>query len=249
MPTAWIDQFRQYIATIEPGGALIYNENDAVLKELVEQSDAPVKHFPYSLPEHFVDGGTTFLETAEGAMPLQVFGKHNLSNLEAARWICLEMGVQEEEFHDAIASFSGAQNRMQRIAGTAVPVFRDFAHAPSKVHAAVNALAEQYGRVRAVLELHTFSSLNPEFLPLYQGVLDQADERIVYYSPKAVAHKKLPPLTKGDVSAAFGKGVTVLTTTEELQSALNTPGQNKAMVLMSSGNFSGLELKSLLESY
>lgn len=246
---SYVDQFKQYIDTIEPGGALIYNENDAVLKELVEQSNAPVKRFPYSLPEHFVDGGTTFLETAEGAMPLQVFGKHNLSNLEAARWICLEMGVQEEEFHDAIASFSGAQNRMQRIAGTAVPVFRDFAHAPSKVHAAVNALAEQYGRVRAVLELHTFSSLNPEFLPLYQGVLDQADERIVYYSPKAVAHKKLPPLTKEDVSAAFGEGVTVLTTTEELQNALDTPSQNKAMVLMSSGNFSGLELKSLLESY
>lgn len=246
---SYVDQFRKYIATIEPGGALIYNENDAVLKELVEQSNAPVKRFPYSLPEYFVDGGTTFLETGEGAMPLQVFGKHNLSNLEAARWICLEMGVQEEEFHDAIASFSGAQNRMQRIAGTAVPVFRDFAHAPSKVHAAVNALAEQYGRVRAVLELHTFSSLNPEFLPLYQGVLGQADERIVYYSPKAVAHKKLPPLTKEDVSAAFGEGVTVLTATEELQNALDTPGQNKAMVLMSSGNFSGLELKSLLESY
>ena len=114
---SYVDQFKQYIDTIEPGGALIYNENDPVLKELVEQSDAPVKRFPYSLPEHFIDEGTTYIETAEGAMPLQVFGKHNLSNLEAARWICLEMGLQEDDFHDAIASFTGAQNRMQRLAG------------------------------------------------------------------------------------------------------------------------------------
>ena len=188
---SYLDQFRKYIDTIEPGGALIYNEDDPVLKELVESSDAPVKRFPYSLPEYFIDEGTTYIETSEGSMPLQVFGKHNLSNLEAARWICLEMGVQEDEFHDAIASFTGAQNRMQRLAGKQIPVFRDFAHAPSKVQAAVAALAEQYGEVRAVLELHTFSSLNPDFIPMYKGVLDPAKEGWVYYSPKAVAHKKL----------------------------------------------------------
>ena len=121
---SYVDQFKQYIDTIEPGGALIYNENDPVLKELVEHSDAPVKRFPYSLPEHFIDEGTTYIETAEGARPLQVFGKHNLSNLEAARWICLEMGLQEDDFHDAMASFTGAQNRMQRLAGSSIPVLR-----------------------------------------------------------------------------------------------------------------------------
>ena len=246
---SYVDQFKQYIDTIEPGGALIYNENDPVLKELVEHSDAPVKCFPYSLPEHFIDEGTTYIETAEGAMPLQVFGKHNLSNLEAARWICLEMGLQEDDFHDAIASFTGAQNRMQRLAGSSIPVFRDFAHAPSKVQAAVAALAEQYGDVRAVLELHTFSSLNPEFIPQYKGVLDPAQERWVYYSPQAVSHKKLPPLSKEDVQSAFGDGVVVFDDAQELAKALESKGAIKAVVMMSSGNFSGIDLGSLFASY
>lgn len=246
---SYVDQFRKYIDTIEPGGALIYNENDSVLKELVESSDAPVKRFPYSLPEYFIDEGTTYIETSEGSMPLQVFGKHNLSNLEAARWICLEMGVQEDEFHDAIANFTGAQNRMQRLAGEQIPVFRDFAHAPSKVQAAVAALAEQYGEVRAVLELHTFSSLNPEFIPMYKGVLDPAKEGWVYYSPKAVAHKKLPELSKDAVQEAFGPNVVVFDNKEELAAKLAENEGIKAMVMMSSGNFSGIDLGGLFASY
>lgn len=246
---SYLDQFRKYIDTIEPGGALIYNEDDPVLKELVESSDAPVKRFPYSLPEYFIDEGTTYIETSEGSMPLQVFGKHNLSNLEAARWICLEMGVQEDEFHDAIASFSGAQNRMQRLAGKKIPVFRDFAHAPSKVQAAVAALAEQYGEVRAVLELHTFSSLNPDFIPMYKGVLDPAKEGWVYYSPKAVAHKKLPELSKEAVQEAFGPNVVVFDSKEELQAKLTENEGINAVVMMSSGNFSGIDLEGLFASY
>lgn len=246
---SYLDQFRKYIDTIEPGGALIYNEDDPVLKELVESSDAPVKRFPYSLPEYFIDEGTTYIETSEGSMPLQVFGKHNLSNLEAARWICLEMGVQEDEFHDAIASFTGAQNRMQRLAGKKIPVFRDFAHAPSKVQAAVAALAEQYGEVRAVLELHTFSSLNPDFIPMYKGVLDPAKEGWVYYSPKAVAHKKLPELSKEAVQEAFGPNVVVFDSKEELQAKLTENEGVNAVVMMSSGNFSGIDLEGLFASY
>lgn len=246
---SYLDQFRKYIDTIEPGGALIYNEDDPVLKELVESSDAPVKRFPYSLPEYFIDEGTTYIETSEGSMPLQVFGKHNLSNLEAARWICLEMGVQEDEFHDAIASFTGAQNRMQRLAGKKIPVFRDFAHAPSKVQAAVAALAEQYGEVRAVLELHTFSSLNPDFIPMYRGVLDPAKEGWVYYSPKAVAHKKLPELSKEAVQEAFGPNVVVFDSKEELQAKLTENEGINAVVMMSSGNFSGINLEGLFASY
>ena len=246
---SYLDQFRKYIDTIEPGGALIYNEDDPVLKELVESSDAPVKRFPYSLPEYFIDEGTTYIETSEGSMPLQVFGKHNLSNLEAARWICLEMGVQEDEFHDAIASFTGAQNRMQRLAGKQIPVFRDFAHAPSKVQAAVAALSEQYGEVRAVLELHTFSSLNPEFIPMYKGVLDPAKEGWVYYSPKAVAHKKLPELSKAAVQEAFGPNVVVFDSKDELEAELAKNDGINAVVMMSSGNFSGIDLGALFASY
>ncbi|MAZ96355.1 MAG: peptidoglycan synthetase [Flavobacteriales bacterium] len=246
---SYVEQFRKYIDSIEPGGALIYNENDEVLRELVENSNAPVKRFPYALPTHFIEDGITYIETEEGALPLQVFGKHNLSNLEAARWICLEMGLQEDEFHDAMTSFKGAQNRMERIAGLHVPVFRDFAHAPSKVKAAVAALTEQYGKVRVVLELHTFSSLNPEFLPLYDGVLAPADDKWVYYSPQAVAHKKLPALSSEDVRASFGTGVRVFDNKEELAAALLNAGGKNAVVMMSSGNFSGLNFDEVFASY
>lgn len=246
----YLDQFRQYLQTIEPGGALIYNECDEVLKQLVEQSDAPVKRFPYRLPDYQIQDGTTYIDTTEGMMPLQVFGEHNLSNLEAARWMCLEMGVQEDDFHDAIASFSGAQNRMELLhQGERVPVFRDFAHAPSKVGAAVKATAAQFGKVRAVLELHTFSSLNPEFLPQYKGVMDDASEGWVYYSPDAVAHKKLPELSAEQVSEAFGPGIRVFNSKEELATALEDPKDNKAVVLMSSGNFSGIDFDRRFTSY
>ena len=191
---SYVDQFRTYLDTIEPGGALIYNERDEELVKLVEETSAPVKTFSYSLPAFEIVDGQTFIETAEGMMPLEIFGEHNLSNLEAARWICLEMGVQEDAFYDAILSFTGAQNRMEVFKfGDQVKVFRDFAHAPSKVAASVKALKEQFGSVRAVLELHTFSSLNPEFLPQYLGTMNAADEAWVYFSPDAVAHKKLKP--------------------------------------------------------
>ena len=131
---SYVDQFRTYLDTIEPGGALIYNERDEELVKLVEETSAPVKTFSYSLPAFEIVDGQTFIETAEGMMPLEIFGEHNLSNLEAARWICLEMGVQEDAFYDAILSFTGAQNRMEVFKfGDQVKVFRDFAHAPKEL--------------------------------------------------------------------------------------------------------------------
>jgi len=245
----YVDQFKLYLDTVEAGGAVIFNERDEVLAKVVEGSDAPVKRFAYALPQYEIQDGQTFVSTEEGMMPLQIFGAHNLSNLEAARWLCLEMGVQEDEFYDAIMSFTGAQNRMEVFHEGSTKVFRDFAHAPSKVKASVAALAEQFGKVRVVLELHTFSSLNPEFLPQYAGVMDGANEAWVYYSPDAVAHKKLPPLSKEDVANAFGPGVRVFDDAEALGVALSNSDGNKAMALMSSGNFSGLDLKSLVSNY
>jgi len=245
----YVAQFKLYLDTVEAGGAVIFNERDEVLAKVVEESDAPVKRFAYALPQYEIQDGQTFVSTEEGMMPLQIFGAHNLSNLEAARWLCLEMGVQEDEFYDAIMSFTGAQNRMEVFHEGSTKVFRDFAHAPSKVKASVAALAEQFGKVRVVLELHTFSSLNPEFLPQYAGVMDGANEAWVYYSPDAVAHKKLPPLSKEDVANAFGPGVRVFDDAEALGVALSNSDGNKAMALMSSGNFSGLDLKSLVSNY
>lgn len=245
----YVDQFRQYIHTVEPGGAIIYNAGDPVLKKLVEEEATAVKTFPYGIPDYEIQDGTTYVQTEEGPLPLQVFGEHNLSNLEAARWICLEMGVQEDEFYDAISTFTGAQNRMQRIGDGNIKVFRDFAHAPSKVQASVAALKKQFGYVRAVLELHTFSSLNPEFLPEYKGSMDDADEAWVYFDPKAVAHKKLPELSVADVQRAFGADVRVFNDPAELAQSLENTDKIKALALMSSGNFGGLPLERVLTKY
>jgi UDP-N-acetylmuramate: L-alanyl-gamma-D-glutamyl-meso-diaminopimelate ligase len=246
----YVDQFRHYLQTVEAGGAVIYNRRDAVLEEVVEASTAPVKRFSYGLPNFEIIEGQTYIETPEGMMPLQIFGEHNLSNLEAARWLCLEMGVQEADFYDAIMSFTGAQNRMEVFhLGSKTKVFRDFAHAPSKVQATVKALVDQFSQVRVVLELHTFSSLNPEFLPQYFGVMEGATEAWVYYSPAAVAHKKLPALAKEKVAEAFGAGVRVFDDEKELAEALSMPTDLKAVALMSSGNFSGIDLKECLANY
>lgn len=246
----YLKQFEIYLTTVEPGGAVVYNEDDPVLKQLVENSPATVKRFPFRLPEYYIEDGVTFLETPEGPLPLEIFGRHNLSNIEAARWICLEMGVQEQEFYDAIMSFTGAQNRLERIhPNSRIPVFRDFAHAPSKVRASTEALQEQFGQIRCVLELHTFSSLNPDFLPQYKGSLDAAAESWVFFSPDAVMHKKLPMLSKEDVARAFGTHVRVFDSKKDLELALSEPLKVSAVAFMSSGNFDGLDIEGCIVGY
>lgn len=247
---SYVDQFKLFIEEMEHGGVLVYNADDPVLKKLVEETAAPVKKIPFTTPEYTVQGNQVVVDTPEGPLPLQVFGKHNVSNMEAARWMCLEMGVHDDEFYEAMASFGGAQKRMEPIHnGDSLDVFRDFAHAPSKVKASAEALAEQYkGKVRAVLELHTFSSLNPAFLPQYHGALDAVDEGWVYFSPDAVAHKKLPELSAEDVQEAFGPGIRVFTDAEELSAAVQDCAGVAAIALMSSGNFGGMDIEGWLKS-
>jgi UDP-N-acetylmuramate-alanine ligase len=195
-----------------------------------------------------VENERTVLETPLGDVPLQVFGAHNASNVEAARWLAQEMGVDDETFYEAITTFKGASKRLESLptGSTRVLAFKDFAHAPSKVKATVAALREQFPnrRVVACLELHTFSSLNPNFLPLYDGSLDGADVPLVYFNPQAVAHKKLPELNAGQVGAAFGSPAPeVYTSSSEVRAALDravgTDGVPTVVALMSSGNFDG----------
>ena len=246
----YVEQFETYLMTVAPGGALIYNEEDEVLKALVERSPAKIKRFPYRTPDFEESEDGTLISTPEGELPLQIFGAHNVSNVEAARWICLEMGVQEIDFYDAISSFKGAQNRMEEWPTTSsLKVFRDFAHAPSKVKATVKAVAHRFDKVRCVLELHTFSSLNPEFIPQYRGTMDGVAEAWVFYSPKALEQKRMAPLSAAEVAAAFGGGVRVFDSAASLQAALEEPADLDALVLMSSGNFEGLPLKELISRY
>jgi UDP-N-acetylmuramate: L-alanyl-gamma-D-glutamyl-meso-diaminopimelate ligase len=198
------------------------------------------------------------LETPLGDVPLQVIGAHNASNTEAARWLAQEMGLDDEAFYESMTTFRGASKRLEVLATASprVKAFKDFAHAPSKVKATVSALREQFPdrRIVACLELHTFSSLNPDFLPLYDGALALADVAVVYFSPKAVAHKKLPPLEASHVADAFGMPhPVVLTDSAEVRRFLDeaTGAQHGAavVVLMSSGNFDGNEVSQWAEAW
>jgi UDP-N-acetylmuramate: L-alanyl-gamma-D-glutamyl-meso-diaminopimelate ligase len=240
-------QFEKFIESIVAGGSVTYNEQDDTLRELVENSSATIRKFPYSLPEHEIIDGVTYLETEEGPLPLEVFGDHNLSNLEGARWICQQLGVDIFDFYEAIATFKGAAKRMERVKSGSYEWIKDFAHAPSKVKATTAAVKKQYSNrnVVAILELHTYSSLNPDFIQRYQGTLSSADEAIVFYDPEALKIKGLPPMNKEKIQVAFGRDdLQVFTHPGELENRVKDYFEgNSLLLLMSSGNYGGINLK------
>lgn len=250
----YVDQFRIFMDSIVHGGALVYNEEDPEVKELAEAAENPMRKFPYTTPVYRVEDGQTLLETPEGDMPIAVFGAHNLSNLAGAKWICQHMGVDEDGFYEAIASFSGASKRLEKIAESDHAVaYKDFAHSPSKVSATTRAVKEQYQnrRVVACLELHTYSSLNAEFLKEYEGALDAADEAVVFYSPDAVKIKQLEEVSISQIEQAFKRDdLLIYTNPEEFKAYLKQKDfSNSALLLMSSGNYGGLdfdEVKSMI---
>jgi len=239
-------QFELLFEYIEPGGQIIYNADDSEVKNLVESATQELKKFPYQTPTYRVEDQQFILETLEGDLPLQVFGAHNMNNLEGARWVCSQMGLTDEEFYEAIVEFEGASKRMEPLIETeALKVFRDFAHAPSKVKASVQACRETFGNSRflAVLELHTFSSLNLEFMQQYANSMDPADTAIVYFNPEVLAHKKLPALSINEVQKAFAsEKVKVILNSAELEALIQEQkDQHEIIVLMSSGNFDGID--------
>jgi len=251
----YVDQFKIFIDKITNGGILVYNEDDAVVKQIAEEAEKPIRKMPYSLPEYSIDNGITYLETLDGSMPIEVFGAHNLSNLAGAKWICQNMGIDEAEFYEAIVSFKGASKRLEKIAVTETAVaYKDFAHSPSKVSATTQAVKKQYPQKKllACLELHTYSSLNAEFLTEYQGALDAADVAVVFYSPDAVAIKKLEEVTKEQIEQAFNReNLIVYTNPEEFKSFLLVQDfTDSVLLLMSSGNYGGLnfdEVQGIIE--
>ena len=250
----YIEQFETFLTCMSNAAIMVYNEEDSVVKKVVEESDKHMKRYPYHLPKHEIIDGQTYLETNEGLMPIEIFGNHNLSNLAGAKWICQHMGVDEEAFYEAIATFKGASKRLEKIAESKNRVaYKDFAHSPSKVQATTSAVAKQYNsrKTIACLELHTYSSLNAEFLSEYNGALDTADEAIVFYSPSAVAIKKLEEISEQQIFDAFKrKDLKVFTNPNDFKTYLfNLNLDNSVLLLMSSGNYGGLdfdEIKTLI---
>ena len=248
----YINQFTRYIDTIEPGGTLIYNEEDAVLKDLVKQNQKNIKAIAYRTPEYEKDGNHFYIVTEQGKIPMQILGAHNMQNTEASRLICNEIGVSNADFYQAIQSFKGADKRLEKLVeNDKSVVFKDFAHAPSKVGASVKAVKESYSdkKVIAVLELHTYSSLNRKFLPEYKDKLNAADEAVVFYSPKAVALKGLDPIPPELIVKEFNyPGLKVFTDPVKLHRYLyDLDLHNTALLLMSSGNYGGLDFEKMIK--
>tara|TARA_R110002051_G_scaffold302135_1_gene370424 strand:- start:19049 stop:20404 length:1356 start_codon:yes stop_codon:yes gene_type:complete len=244
----YVEQFKIFVDSIVKGGSITYNIEDVNVKNVVEASENAIRKLPYSTPEYAVENGETLLETSEGPMPIEVFGKHNLSNLAGAKWICQNMGVDEDDFYEAIATFKGASKRLEKIAeGATCIAYKDFAHSPSKVAATTKAVKEQYPerKLIACLELHTYSSFNPEFLKEYKGTLDAADQAVIFFLPESVAIKKLKAVTPQQISEAFERDdLNIFTDAKSFHEYLENQEYKKAtLLLMSSGNYGGFDLK------
>jgi UDP-N-acetylmuramate: L-alanyl-gamma-D-glutamyl-meso-diaminopimelate ligase len=243
----YLEQFSIFIGMIQQGGALIYNETDPVLKDLVKKTNPSVRLVPYGVPDSSIVAGQTSVTIEGVTTALKVFGNHNLLNLHAAYLACRELGVSANAFASGIASFKGASRRMELLyANKGLNVYRDFAHAPSKVIATIQALSRQFPdrRLVTVLELHTFSSLSENFLGEYAGSLDAAQSAAVFYSLHALQLKRLPDLPAAKVKEAFGReDLQVITSRDELLRWLSAQDfQHTNLLFMSSGNYDGLDL-------
>jgi UDP-N-acetylmuramate: L-alanyl-gamma-D-glutamyl-meso-diaminopimelate ligase len=230
----YVETFRKFIEGVEPEGSFIWYKGDENLRMIAEGARKDITCIPY--------------DAYEGNVPMQVFGRHNMQNLQAAMLACHCIGVAPDDFYREISTFTGASNRLEKICETQTSVaYKDFAHSPSKLKATVNAVRERYPEKKLVacMELHTFSSLMADFLPQYKKCMAEADIAYVYFNPKVIEHKRLTPITAEEVKAAFGtKNVEVFTESEALQARLKElKYDNTALLMMSSGTFDGVNIK------
>ena len=241
----YVETFRKFVQSIEPNGSFIYFQGDENLRMLAEElkiQKSKLAIIPY--------------DAYDGNVEMQVFGRHNMQNLQAAMLACHCIGIAPDDFYREISTFTGASNRLEKIAENETSVaYKDFAHSPSKLKATINAVRERYPEKKliACMELHTFSSLMADFLPQYKDCMKEADIAYVYFNPKVIEHKRLTPITANEVREAFGtKNVEVFTESEALQEAVRNQlsavkSQNTALLMMSSGTFDGINVKQFAE--
>jgi len=253
-PEIYREQFRIFAEMTPKAGTLIYNQDDEqVLLAAVPRNPADIAYIGYTVHDHTIRNGKTILHTKKDDIEIHLFGEHNLRNINAAKEVCKKIGVKAPDFYEALKTFKGAAKRLEKMGESDSSVaFRDFAHAPSKVKATTEAVKAQYPQreLVAVLELHTFSSLNRSFLPQYAGALDKADEPIVYFSPKTLAHKRMEMLTEAELQEAFrNPRLQVYTDSEALQQHLTSRNWHNAnLLLMSSGNYNNMNLEALTKA-
>lgn len=242
----YVEQFEIFIKGLPKDGSLIYCEEDEEVKRVSENTRCPARLIPYSTPPNKVVDGITYVIINGKEIPLKVFGNHNLQNMMAAKFACMEAGISEEQFWEAIPLFKGTAKRLETIKETNTSIiYRDFAHAPSKLKATINAVKHLFPerKLIAAYELHTFSSLNKTFLPQYHQSMQEADVKAVLFSKHALEMKKMPMLDEHEVAQKFGEGVKVFTNQVELKEYLQSFYTGKENVLlMSSGTFDGMDL-------
>ena len=248
----YVNQFEKFVDLIEPNGSLIYCNEDKELQKVATNSGLSnhISKIPYSIPKHRIENGTTILEDNKQDIPLQIFGNHNLMNLNGAHLVCNKLGLTDSQFYEAIQSFKGAAKRLELVSKTdSFAFYKDFAHSPSKLKATTQATKQQFvnRKILACMELHTFSSLNETFLAEYNGAMNDADEAIVYFNPHTIAHKKLKPITEEQVLNYFNRNdLKVFTDSNSLVSYLKSKSlKNQVLLMMSSGNFDGIDFKQL----
>ncbi|PRY53133.1 UDP-N-acetylmuramate: L-alanyl-gamma-D-glutamyl-meso-diaminopimelate ligase [Arcticibacter pallidicorallinus] len=246
----YAEQFGLFIDSMEPRGTLFFNQDDEAVKAVINNNQSNIQKIGYSAIESVTRNGVTYLQNGNEETALHVFGEHNLYNMQAAFSVCEKLGVSNQRFYEAMGSFKGASRRLELLASNEnTSVYKDFAHSPSKLKATVQAVKRQFPdrELVAVIELHTFSSLNPDFLGEYKGSIDHADIPVVYINQKTFEQKKLTPYDEDIVKAAFGNNKLIFFNNceilDEFLSCINYKGKN--LLLMSSGNFGGLDLDAV----
>jgi UDP-N-acetylmuramate: L-alanyl-gamma-D-glutamyl-meso-diaminopimelate ligase len=248
---SYIEQFRLFIKTIQPGGTLIYSKTDEILDETVNADiSKDIEKVPYQLPQYQINNGVTSIIDNGKSYPLEVFGEHNLLNTEAARLVCEQLGITAGNFYQAITTFKGAARRLELLGkNQSTNIYKDFAHSPSKLRATIQAVKNQFldRKLVACIELHTFSSLNKDFLNQYAGTLNDAAEAIVFIDRKTFEQKKMEPYDALVVKKAFAKeDLLFFNDPAALKKHLEEIKMNgKNLLLMSSGNFGGFDLTAL----
>lgn len=248
----YVKQFLLFAESIEKNGVLIYNEEDLEVQRVCSMLQNPIRRIAYKTPRYEIKNHVSYIEHEGITTPLKIIGSHNMQNLMSAYYACNEAGISDEDFFKAICSFEGALNRLNLLAqNNKSAVYKDFAHSPSKLKATVEAVEKQYAErdLVAVMELHTYSSLNKDFLHEYAHTMDKAAVAIVYYSPEIVALKKLPELDADAIRKGFNRNdIFVITKRNELESWIQQHNwENTNLLLMSSGNFDGMDVKFVAE--
>ena len=247
------NQFAIFVEKIASGDVLVYCNEDPEVASIATEKERNIKLIPYTTHLHESTDGSTSLIVDDKKLPLAIFGKHNMQNISGAKAVCNQVGITDEQFHKAIVTFKGAAKRLQLLAENSnTKVFLDFAHSPSKVSATVQAVSESYKsrKLVACLELHTFSSLTAEFLEQYNGTMDKSDIPFVYFNPSTIEHKKLQPIDPEMVKSCFGSSkIKVFTDSQQLVDTLKgLEWNNKNLLIMTSGNFSGVNLQEFAKT-